>query len=106
MEQQKDRRLHNDAFSYFLVIMLALIFFAILGAMVFKSNLPAQPQAALSNWGSLLLGMVGIAVGFQWGSSRSSQFKDQMGAAQKPLEINNSTVGNTVSTEPPKGDTP
>lgn len=104
-EKQKNRRHHSDAFSYFLVTVLTMIFLAILYAIVAKPELPAQVQSTLNSWGALLLGMVGVAVGFQWGSSRSSQAKDEMAAAHKSLEITNSTAGGTVAAAEPSGET-
>jgi hypothetical protein len=70
-----DRRKHNERFRILLLLILAALFVALM-VTVSQANKP-EVLTLIGGWGGTVLAMLGIIVGYEFGSSRGSQLKDE-----------------------------
>ncbi len=93
MEQIENRRKRSQAFSYFLLIIIVLLFLTILGALV-CGKLSDIEETAMISWGGTLIGAIGVAISYEWGSSKGSETSKDLAAAS----MNTSGSKTTIST--------
>lgn len=72
---KSDRRKQNDRFRVLLLLILAALFVALLIAVLHAGK--PEVLTLVGGWGGTVLAMVGIIVGYEFGSSRGSQLKDE-----------------------------
>lgn len=80
-----NRRKRTEALSYFLMVLLFIMFISVLIALVL-GDIKSEYGALVGGFGTTVLGMFAVAAGFVWGSSKGSQLKDEALNA-KPVPV-------------------
>lgn len=78
-----DKRRRTDTLSYVMLAILFTMFLMVLLAII-KGDVKSEYGALVGGYGTTILGMFAVAVGFLWGSSKGSQLKDEAMNAGTP----------------------
>jgi carbohydrate-selective porin OprB len=78
-----DRRHQDQRLAFAVLAALLVLFLAILAAVVLHEN-TAETKALVGNWGGTILTMIGIVVAYEYGSSKGSRLKDELGNRPPP----------------------
>ncbi len=76
-EFRENRRKRSQTFSYFLVLIVSGLFLSILASLVW-GKLTDIEETAMISWGGVLVGAMGIAINYEWGSSKGSETSKDM----------------------------
>lgn len=79
----EDKRKRSETLSYMLLLLLFTMFCLVLFALI-KGEVKSEYGALVGGFGTTILGMFAVAVGFVWGSSKGSQLKDEAALASPP----------------------
>lgn len=85
MAQMDNRRKRGEAMGYVMLFLLFAMFMSVLVALL-KGDVKSEYGALVGGFGTTILGMFAVAVGYLWGSSKGSQMKDEAAiASQSPI---------------------
>lgn len=68
-KRMEDKRKRSEKFAVFLACVFIVLFSEILAAVVF-GHLAPEDKTAVIGWGSTILGILGTAAAYEWGSSK------------------------------------
>jgi len=91
----ENRRRRGQFFAVFLLVVIVALFAAILGAITLRQPSP-EVTTALVGWGGTLIGALGTAISYEWGSSKGSAMKDELMAAPRPDGTSPATPATTT----------
>jgi hypothetical protein len=86
----ENRRKRSENFAIFLVIVFVFLFCSILLALV-GGHLAPEDKTAIIGWGSGILGILGTAAAYEWGSSKDTSAKNET-PAHPPAKLGTATV--------------
>lgn len=75
----ENRRRRGQLFAILLLFIIVALFSVILYTIVYAHPVP-EVVTALVGWGGTLIGALGTAVAYEWGSSKGSAMKDELAA--------------------------
>lgn len=101
----ENHRRRGQRFAFFLLVIIVALFAAILGAITLRQPSP-EVTTALVGWGGTLIGALGTAISYEWGSSKGSAMKDELMAAPRPDSTTAQTATITTSTTNTEGPKP